>query len=167
MAAVLAAALAAPGCAPKPDASVRTYPMGEKIQLGNLVYNVFESRWLTHAGDGPGARVPENRFFLVRVSITNSGPREAIVPIMSVADDAGNTFAELSNGDGVPDWVGYLRSIKPAESLQGNVVFDCSPRHYKIRVADEAEQRVAMVDIPLTFTAETPDIPLSQLPEKK
>lgn len=165
--AAFAAALAAPGCAPKPAIAVRTYTMGERIQLGSLIYNVFESRWLTHAGEGAGARVPENRFFLVRVSITNSGPREAIIPIMSVADDSGKLYTELSNGDQVPDWIGYLRSVKPAESLQGNVVFDCSPRHYKIRMGDESEQRAALVDIPLTFTAETPEIPVLELPEKK
>lgn len=165
--AVFAAALAAPGCAPKPAATVRTYPMGERIQLGNLIYNVFESRWLTQMGEGVAARVPENRFFLVRVSITNSGPKEVIVPIMNVADDSGKSYTELSNGDQVPDWIGYLRSIKPAESLQGNVVFDCSPRHYRIKLGDEGEQRAALVDIPLTFTAETPEIPVPDLPEKK
>ncbi len=165
--AALAVALAAPGCAPRPAAAVRTYAMGERIQLGSLIYNVFESRWLTQLGDGPAARVPENRFFLVRVSITNSGPKEVIVPILSVTDDGGNAFTELSNGDQVPQWIGYLRSIKPAESLQGNVVFDCSPRRYKIKLGDEGEQRAALVDIPLTFTAETPEIPVPDLPEKK
>ncbi len=165
--AALAAALAAPGCAPKPADSVRTYAMGERIQLANLIYNVFESRWLTQLGDGPAARVPENRFFLVRLSITNSGPNEVIVPILSVADDSGKTYPELSNGDQVPQWIGYLRSIKPAESLQGNVVFDCSPRRYRIKLGDEGEQRAALVDIPLTFTAETPEIPVPELPEKK
>ena len=103
----------------------------------------------------------------MRVSITNSGPNEVIVPIMSVTDDSGKTYTELSNGDQVPQWIGYLRSIKPAESLQGNVVFDCSPRHYKMRLGDEGEQRAALVDIPLTFTAETPEIPVPELPEKK
>jgi hypothetical protein len=165
--AVFAAALAAPGCAPKQAATVRTYAMGERIQLGNLIYNVFESRWLTQMGEGVGARVPESRFFLVRVSITNSGPNELIVPIMSVTDDSGKTYTELSNGDQVPQWIGYLRSIKPAESLQGNAVFDCSPRRYKMKLGDEGEQRAALVDIPLTFTAETPEIPVPELPEKK
>ena len=164
---MFAAALAAPGCAPKQAATVRTYAMGERIQLGNLIYNVFESRWLTQVGEGVGARVPENRFFLVRVSITNSGPNEVIVPLMTVTDDSGKTYTELSNGDQVPQWIGYLRSIKPAESLQGNAVFDCSPRRYKMRLGDEGEQRAALVDIPLTFTAETPEIPVPDLPGKK
>lgn len=141
--------------------------MGEKVQLGNLVYTVFESRWLTQLGEGPAARVPENRFFLVRVSVTNNGSGEAIVPVMSVTDESGAAYTELSNGDQVPDWMGLLRSVKPSESLQGNVVFDCSPRRYSLRLSDEGEQQAALVDIPLTFTAETPEIPMPELPAKK
>jgi len=146
---------------------VRTYRMGERVQLGSLVYNVYDSQWHTHLGDGAGSRIPENRFFLVRVSITNSGTGETMVPAMSVADDAGQSIQELNNGDRVPQWIGFLRSVKPAETIQGNLVFDCSPRHYKLQLTDENGQQSAVIDIPLTFTSEMPDVPVPELPQKK
>jgi hypothetical protein len=49
--------------------------------------------------------------------------------------------------------------VKAAESAQGNVVFDAPPRHYKLKVTDETGDRTALIDIPLTFGSETPDIP--------
>ena len=53
----------------------------------------------------------------------------------------------------------FLRSVKPAESAQGNVVFDAPPRHYKLKLMDETGERSAYIDIPLSFGAETPEMP--------
>jgi hypothetical protein len=45
-------------------------------------------------------------------------------------------------------------------------VFDVPPAHYKLRVADESEERLALVDIPLQFQIEGPGIgdPAAPLP---
>jgi hypothetical protein len=137
---------------------VRTYNMGERIQLGHIVYLVFETQWLTHIGDGPDARIPQNRYFLIRLSAVNSGSSDIPVPNFTIQDDAGNTYPELSDGTGVPQFIGYLRNVKPAESAQGNALFDAPPRHYKLKIQDEDSERAALVDIPLNFGAETPDV---------
>jgi hypothetical protein len=136
---------------------VRTYPLGEKVALGNLVYTAFETRWLTQMGEDPVPRLPQNRFFLVRVNISNSGGTETSSPALSIVDDSGKTYEELSNGENAPQWIGYLRQIKPAEAAQGNLLFDAPPRHYKLRITDETGERTALVDIPLSFNAETPE----------
>ena len=135
-----------------------TYLMGEKVQIGKLSYTIFETQWLTHLGDGPGSRLPQQRFFLVRFSATNSGSSDAPVPNFTVRDDHGKEYDELAAGDGVPQWAGYLRSAKPAETVQGNVMFDAPPAHYKLKLADETGTKFALVDLPLTFGAETPEI---------
>src|ERR1039458_4532027 len=59
---------------------VRTYNMGEKVAVGHIVYTVFETQWLTHIGAGADARVPQNRFFLVRLSALNSLSNDIVVP---------------------------------------------------------------------------------------
>ena len=128
-------------------------------QLGHIVYQVFETQWLTHIGEGADARMPQHRFFLVRLSAVNSSGAEVIVPNFSIEDDNGNTYPELSDGEGVPQYIGYLRNVKPAESVQGNALFDAPPRHYKMKITDETGDKVAFVDIPLTFVSETPDVP--------
>lgn len=138
---------------------VRTYNMGERVTLGHIVYVVFETQWLTHIGEGVAARVPQHRFFLVRMSAVNSFGAAIIVPNFMLEDDSGKTYPELSSGEGVQDYIGYLRSVKPAEAQQGNALFDAPPRHYKMRIADETGEKIAYVDIPLNFVSETPEVP--------
>ena len=151
------------GCASS-ERQLHTYSIGEGVQLGPLVYTVFESQWLTQLGAGPSARIPRQRFLLLRLSVGNHGPSERVAPILTVADEEGRTYTELSDGNGVPQWIGLLRGVKPGQALQGMVAFDAPPRRYKLRITGESEERAALIDIPLTFAPEAPEIPV---PEKK
>jgi hypothetical protein len=146
---------------------VLTHNLGEKITLGHIVYQVFDTQWLTHIGEGADARVPQNRFFLVRMSAFNNLSTETIVPNFSLEDDSGNTYPELSSGEGVPQYIGYLRSVKPTDFKEGNALFDAPPRHYKMKITDETGEKVAYVDIPLSFASETLDVPIMGGKEKK
>ena len=142
---------------PKPP---RTFPLGDKITVGHLVYAAYETQWLPQIGRGPDARIPQSRFFLVRISITNSSGASITSPNLSIVDDNGNTYEELSDGTGVPQWIGYIRQINEGDTLQGNLVFDVPPRHYKLRVTDEDVQRASLIDLPLEFEpAAAPDFP--------
>jgi uncharacterized protein YceK len=151
--------LLAAGCSSAPT-TPRTFAMGDRVELGHIIYTVFETQWMTQIGSGLDARIPQNRFFLVRLSAANSGIAEVMVPSMTVVDDDGKAYAELTDGDGVPNWLGILRRAKPAEAAQGDVVFDVPPRRYKLRLVDENEQKTAFVDLPLAFAPDTPDLPL-------
>ena len=150
-------------CAPaiEPDAA-RVYRMGDRVQVGALVYNVFEDHWKAQLGDGVDARVPKDRILLLRLSIVNSGSSEAMVPTLNLVDDSGQAYAEQANGDQVPQWLGYLRRVKPAENLQGNVAFDVPPKHYILRVGDENSQKTRNIDIPLNFTSDMPELPTAR-----
>jgi len=133
--------------------------MGERVVVPPLTYAVFDNQWLPQLGSGADARLPQNRFLLIRISATNGGGAEGYVPNLAVEDDAGNSCAEISNGDSVPQWIGYLRSIKPADTLQGNLLFDCAPKHYRLKLVSE-EGNPAYVDIPLAFDADGPNVGL-------
>jgi hypothetical protein len=165
--AVAASLLSSCGDSEEKASPVRTYSMGERATVGHVVYVVFETQWLTHIGTGADARVPEHRFFLVRLNAVNSLGSDILVPNFSIEDDSGNTYPELSSGEGVPQYIGYLRSVKPAESVQGNALFDAPPRHYKMKIADETGEKVAYIDIPLSFVSETPDVSGVVTQEKK
>jgi hypothetical protein len=108
-----------------------------------------------------------SRFFLVRLNATNSGGGDVIVPNLTVQDDKGNIYPEQQNGDGIPQFIGYLRSVHPAEAVSGNLVFDCPPGHYKLKITDEDGERAALIDIPLNFTSETPEVPVPGSDSKK
>jgi hypothetical protein len=166
-AAAAASLLSSCGDSEEKASPVRAYNMGERATVGHIVYVVYETQWLTQIGTGADARVPQHRFFLVRLSAVNSLGSDILVPNFRIEDDNGNTYPELSSGEGVPQYIGYLRSVKPAESVQGNALFDAPPRHYKMRIADETGEKVAYIDIPLSFVTETPDVPGVVTPEKK
>jgi hypothetical protein len=154
--AAVTAALFLNACSSDRPAQVRTYSLGEKAELGHLIYTVYETQWMPQFGDGPTARVPQHRFFLVRMAAVNSSAIDLIVPNVTIEDDKGNSYPELRDGEGAPAWIGYLRRVKPAESTRGNLLFDAPPAHYKLRITDENEENAAYFDIPLSFGGAAP-----------
>jgi len=140
---------------------VRTYNMGDKVAVGHITYVVYETQWMTHLGPATEARVPQNRFFLVRMSAVNGANTDVIVPNFTIEDDNGNSYPELGGdqAQGVPQYIGYLRRVKPAETVQGHALFDAPPRHYKLKLLDENSDQMAYVDIPLSFTSESSEVP--------
>jgi len=156
----VAALLTLSSCSAGKDNSLKVYEVGTHAEVGHIIYTVFETQWLPQIGAGDTARVPSNRFFLIRLSAVNSGSEEVLIPNMTLVDDQGNNIEELENGEGVPQWIGYLRKAHPADSVSGNVVFDAAPKHYRLKVSDENGEKPALIDIPLSFNAETPQLPL-------
>lgn len=154
------AALFLSACGGKSQESSRIYPLGDKVQVGHLIYTAHETQWLTQIQQDPTPRIPQDRFFLIRITAVNSGGGVAAVPNMVIENDQGKTYEELSNGDGVPQWVGYLREVRPADTIQGYVVFDAPAAHYKLRVMDETNEKAELIDIPLSFNSETPGVQL-------
>jgi hypothetical protein len=155
----LGALLLLNSCGESQDKTVKIYEMGTRVEVGHLIYTVFETEWLPQIGAGDTARVPKNRFFLVRLSAVNSASEDLDIPNVSLVDDHGDTVEELQDGDQVPQWIGFVRKAKPADSIAGNVVFDAAPKHYRLRVSDENDEKAAMIDIPLNFNADMPPVP--------
>jgi hypothetical protein len=139
--------------------SLRTYAMGDRAELGHLIYTTLETRWLTQIGEEPETKAPKNRFLLIRVSIANSSSSDQLAPALSLVGDDGHTYPELTDAQGAPQWIGALRTVRPAEAAQGNVVFDVPPGHYKLRVSDEDDDKAALIDIPLSFGGGLPSAP--------
>lgn len=133
---------------------VPVYALGERAQVGSLIYNVFDTQWSVGFGEGAAMRVPANRFLVVRISIANAGGRDLPVPSMALLDDDGNLIEEVTSGERLPNWIGSVRTAHPAEALQGNVVFDVQPRHYKLKISDEDSIKFAYIDLPLNFNPE-------------
>ena len=136
---------------------------GERAEVGSLVYSVLESRWATQLGEGSGSRAPRDRFLLLRLSVTNGSSHEVSVPLTSLEAAGGNSFGELTEVEGVPEWLGVLRKLQPVETAFGWVVFDVPQGDYKLRVADDAliaeEARTALIEVPLRLGRTTDFLP--------
>ena len=143
------------GCNQRRNPNLATFSMGTQVAATPLIYTIVDSNWAADLDTPSGPRLPKNRFMVVTLTVTNSGGAEAGVPLLSLIDSRGNVYMEEQKGDGVTQWLGYLRIMKPAETDQGKILFDVPPGAYKLRVSsggDPEEEQAALVDIP--FRAE-------------
>jgi hypothetical protein len=147
---VLCTAGALSACRKKGDASfIGTFRMGERVQLGPLVYQVLESDW--RAELGPGGRSPKDRYLFVRLSVTNSSGNTIAVPALTI-EGGGKTYSEVTeNTDKVDNWLGLLRNVAASQSEQGWIVFDAPMAAYKLVLTEGevGQEKTAHVDIPV------------------
>jgi len=81
------------------------------------------------------------------------------MPSFKLTEDSGQTYNESMDGQGIPYWLGMVRKLKPADTMEGNILFDAEPKSYKLRLEDETSSEVALVEIPLRFDADKPIMP--------
>ena len=141
----------------KPGSGGMTFRMGERATVGKLIYNVTEAQWKTNLGEGSTARVPDHRFLIVRLTVTNSGTEQIGMPLLKLYDATGTEYIERDNGDGVEGWMGFLRTLNGVETREGALLFDVAPASYKLQVTDGGDTEnevVAYVDIPLQLESD-------------
>ena len=135
------------------------FSMGERVPVGQMTYSVVESAWRSQIGEGFKIRTPEQRFLLLKVSVTNGTGKEVSIPLLTLEGTNGQTYREIADGDGVDNWFGLLRTITPGETQQGNVLFDVPLTSYKLRVPDvnvSGFEGYASVQIPLRMDSDAP-----------
>ncbi len=138
--------------------------MGELVVVGPLRYTVFDTEWKTQIGDGPDARFPKNRYLIVHLSVTNSGGAPMEIPTMKVETADGITVNEVSDPLALPEWLGILRQLRPADTIQGKVVFDVPLGACRLRVGgsvDAMDEKAALVDIPIQYAPAALPVPAS------
>src|SRR4051794_21148532 len=106
------------GCRKTGDASfLGTFHMGERVQVGPLIYQVLESQWRSELGTG--GRAPKERYLFMKVSITNKGGSAVAVPALAI-EGQGKSYNEVTEDtDKVDNWFGLLRNIGPSKTEQG------------------------------------------------
>jgi hypothetical protein len=128
------------------------YQMGDPVKTGALVYTVLDTEWFDQIGDAASPRLPRNHFLSVRLSVTNTGSLTSGIPPLTIVNKQRVTYAELNDANGLSEWLGYMRSVKPAETLHGRILFDAPTGDYQLRVVDDAEpenQSSATIHMPL------------------
>ena len=156
----LAICAALAGCSGQGRKQAKLYHMGEPADAGSLVYTVMEAEWQSQLAE---TRMPQHSFLLLRVSVTNSGGSDALVPPMQITAPEGTAYTELASGEGVPEWLGTLRKLRPAETVHGRVLFDLPRGDYQLRVADDVpdpdQTAVAVIDVPLRYESQSGALP--------
>jgi len=137
----------------------REYSMGERVAVGSMTYSVVESTWRTQLGDSFKVRTPEQRFLLIKLSVTNGTSKDVSLPLLTLEGTNGQTYREIADGNGVDNWFGLLRTISPGQTQQGNILFDVPLTSYKLRVPDINDtgfDAYSSIQIPLRMDAEVP-----------
>lgn len=137
----------------------KEFGMGERVPVGQMTYSVVESEWKTQLGESFKTRSPENRFLLLKLSVTNGTGQDASIPLLTLEGSNGQIYRELSNGEGVVNWFGLLRTVNPGQTQQGAILFDVPLTSYKLRVPDIADpglERYVTVQIPLRMDSNIP-----------
>jgi hypothetical protein len=148
---MLVCAIFVNGCSKGHDASfLGTFRMGEKVQVGPLVYQVLQSDWRSELGSG--GRTPRNRYMFLKLSITNTSGGTVSIPALTI-EGGGQTYGEvMEDMDKVDNWFGLLRNIGGSQTEQGWIVFDAPMMAYKLIVTDAGEighEKYAHVDVPV------------------
>ena len=148
----------------------KTFKMGERASIGVLTYNILESTYFTQLGDMGKLRLPEKRFLVIRLSITNGGGKEAEIPLFRLIDDNDVETSEIQEAEFLPGWFGLIRKVGPTLTEEGRIVFDVSPKTYKLEVTDGGEtgkEQLAFIEIPIEFDTAEPIHSDAQTPAKK
>jgi hypothetical protein len=154
---ILSALLALSGCN-RQNSNRIDYQMGERVTIGPLTYNVIETVWRSQLGNTFKMRIPDQRYFLVTISVTNGGGKEVSVPLFTLENADGKSYQESSNGEGVDNWFGLLRNLAPAQTQQGRLLFDVPLSSYRLRLTDGGDpgtEKFAFVEIPLRLDTDT------------
>ena len=145
------------GCQ-KQNSEQINFQMGERITAGPLSYNVVQTVWKTQLGDLFNVRVPDHRFLMIMLSATNGGGKEVSIPFATLEGPNRQEFKEIEKGDGVDNWFGLLRTLNPAETKQGNLLFDVPLTSFRLRLTDGGEtgtEKFVWVEIPLRLDTDT------------
>jgi hypothetical protein len=155
---ITAAVLGISACGARQNSIRIDYQMGERVTVGPLTYNVVESSWRSQLGNEFKLRMPQQRFLMITVSVTNGGGHEVAIPLLMLENANGQSYLESDNGEGVDNWFGILRSLAPAQTQQGRVLFDVPLTSYKLRLSDGGPaglERYSWVQIPLRMDTDT------------
>jgi hypothetical protein len=155
--------LASCGKGPESDAEIKmaakTFKMGELASAGVVTYNVLEAEYKTQLGTTSSPKIPQNRYLILRLAITNGGAKEVDLPLLSLIDSEGNAHQELHSDMGVSGWFGLLRKVGPTATEEGRVIFDVAPKDYKLEVTDggvPGKEQLARIEIPMQFDTAEP-----------
>ena len=165
VAAILCFSFVFSACSSAKKNAATIYAAGDKAVAGQLTYNLIDAERMQQLGDDAAtARTAKERFYLIKVSVSNSGTEETPVPAMTLIDDSGQTYNELSDGTGVPNWLGVVRKVGPAQTETGYVVFDAAPHHYRLRINDPFDEKEISIDVPLAFVRDANRSPAGSAP---
>ena len=131
--------------------------MGDRAVAGPITYSGLTAEYRTEL---PEAKEPQkNRYLVIFLSATNGGGEEVMLPHTRLIAADGTEYPELTEIEGMSQWMGVLRRVAPSSTEQGYVVFDVPVAAYKLQVSsggDPEKEQIAHIEIPTKIVPTTP-----------
>ncbi|HEY3741968.1 MAG TPA: hypothetical protein VGL53_19085 [Bryobacteraceae bacterium] len=142
-------------CTRLPSQQRWPHQMGDRVQVGWFSYTVLELEYKSQLGDSPVAPRPKNTYIAIHLQATSSAGNTVSVPFMRLETESGDFIPEVEDASALPGWFGLFRSVEPAATESGWIVFDAAPANYGLRLSDGVldDEKTAMVRIPLRIDA--------------
>ena len=147
----------------KKESGAKPWVMGERVPLGPYTYTVMEAEWKQELNGSKGKMLPKDRFLVLKLAVTNGGGERKSLSYLQIRDDKDKEFAEFTEVEGVPGWMGILRDIAVAGTEQGLIFFDVPLGHYRLVVNDggaPGEERTSLIDLPLSMRPSEEEKPI-------
>jgi len=143
--------IALQGCGER-VAPISSFPMGQKVQVGKIVYSVLEAEWRT---DVPGGKQPpKNRILQLTMAITNSSSQEMSIPTLRLLNAKSEEHPEYTEIEGNMSWMGLLRRLQPSLTETAAIYFDVPVGAYKLEVVDNSDaenEKASYIEIPASL----------------
>ena len=147
------------GCGETVSTDTFVYKMGDKVPIGTMVYTVLEAEWRSELrGEDGLPQTPQNRFLLLKVSMTNGGGAQVTIPLLTLENAKKDSIMEVSAVKHLPNWLGLVRMVQPAQTDTGTIVFDVPTASYRLRATDGKEtgtETTRLIEIPLSMSEPT------------
>ena len=141
-------------CSPSAERQTKIYQAGEKATIDKLTYAVIDTQIHPRLGEEPTPRIPQHRFYVVQIATSSGNNTDVAIPAMTLVDDSGKSYPELADGAGLQHWLGMVRSVSPAQTERGEILFDAPAAHYKLKLTNETDPDDVYIDLPLNFVNE-------------
>lgn len=146
-------------------AVVSSFAMGQKVQVGKIVYSVLEAEW---RADVPGGKQqPKNRILQLTMAVTNSSSQDMSIPTLRLINSKSQEFPEYIEIEGNMSWMGLLRRLQPSLTESAVIYFDVPVGAYKLEVVDHSDpdnEKTSHIDIPASLAP--PPMPSTGEPPK-
>jgi hypothetical protein len=120
---------------------MRTFQMGQGVELGYLNYAVWDARWYENCSNVHYLNIkPEYSYLLIEITLRNDSDRQKVSPRFKLIDED-----KFSYNISKKYWTGVgnlrlMRSLNPGVTKEGYIVFDAPQNHhYKLRVSNPSQ----------------------------
>jgi hypothetical protein len=121
----------------KQPATIRTYNMGETVNIGYTSYRVNNAWWSDKLSDNQFIdKKADASWLFISLSVRNDDKKPRTIPPFKLIDSSGAQYQTSSKAWAVDGHIGALESLNPDVTKNGLIIFDVpQSRKYRLKIS--------------------------------